>query len=55
VSEDRTRDLEGERQLLLARYDHGALPLAIWRRIYEIETELAWARHRETSVARASR
>jgi hypothetical protein len=51
VSEGQTlRDLEAERQWLLGRYDHYALPPAIYARIRQIETELAWAKHRGKGI-----
>ena len=43
----RPAELRGELHRLQARYDDGAVPLAIFNVVKLLETELSWARHHE--------
>lgn len=42
-----TSVLRAELTLLRARYDSGAVSAAIYKVIKELETDIAWAEHRE--------
>jgi hypothetical protein len=43
----RPAELRGELHRLQARYDDGAIPLAIFNVVKLLETELSWIRHHE--------
>jgi len=43
---ERTRRARAELKALSARYDHGAVPDAIFAVIKRLETDLAWEEHR---------
>ena len=47
TSPPRPAELRGELHRLQARYDDGAIPLAIFNVVKLLETELSWARHHE--------
>ena len=45
TSPARPAELRGELHRLQARYDDGAIPVAIFNVVKMLETELSWARH----------
>jgi hypothetical protein len=46
--------LRFDRLMLLGRYDWGALPLAVFNIVKQLETELAWRKHAERTDPRRS-
>jgi hypothetical protein len=50
-----SRTLRAERKFLLMRYDHYALPPAIYQVLIALERELSWREHREVKALKLLR